>query len=51
MIELGIVDPEIAAAIEDEFLQQSMTIELNAATNFPSPMFTDNRRKKLQEVI
>jgi glycine hydroxymethyltransferase len=36
MTELGIVDPEIAAAIENEFLQQSMTIELNAATNFPS---------------
>jgi glycine hydroxymethyltransferase len=30
------VDPEIASAIEDEFLKQSTTIELNAATNFPS---------------
>lgn len=36
MSELGLVDPEIASAIEDEFLKQSTTIELNAATNFPS---------------
>jgi glycine hydroxymethyltransferase len=36
METLRMVDPEIAQAIEEETLQQDMTIELNAATNFCS---------------
>lgn len=36
MEALRIVDPEIAAAIEQEIVQQGMTIELNAATNLCS---------------
>lgn len=37
MERLHVVDPEVAAAIEDERLRQTGTIELNAATNFPDP--------------
>jgi len=35
MNEIRIADPEIASAIEEEMARQAMTIELNAATNFP----------------
>lgn len=36
MNTLGMVDPEIAAAVQDETDRQAQTIELNAATNTPS---------------
>lgn len=36
MNTLGMIDPEIAAAIQDEMDRQALTIELNAATNSPS---------------
>ncbi len=37
MGKLRTVDPEIAAAIEQEMVQQATTIEMTASTNFPSP--------------
>lgn len=36
MNSLRLADPEIAAAIEDEMLQQATTLEMNAAANLPS---------------